>query len=736
MEAAVEQCNVDKKYFDIQKKEIFLDNDRLLEHIICQDVMNIVMHADSVPVNVLPTNNNYLVHDNIEIKRVEQENDHLFELLLSQDIVHIYNENLVLKAELAKMEHMVEKKVFDEVVLRCSRLENQSKNVVEKDATPNNAKVIAPGMFKLDLKPLSPKELVKHARALKPLDSDLDSACKYAKRIQEVLVYVTATCPSLTKPREKLVAITPLNKNKKFRFAKPATSSSNTQKQVDSHKTQDSNKPMLPSTGMKSSTSASKSQPLGNTKKNKISRTTSSNQKNKVEDHPRSIKSSSNKMNRVIEPVCNANVKHSMLNANSELIYATCNKCMFDAIHDVCVLDVVNDVNVCQKFTIDGNRCPLTRITSTNVVPPKNPLTTKLTKKTTPRRNNPEMLKDVTNISSSRQFCDSDLEVAFCKHTCYIRDLEGVDLLKGSRGSNLYTLSLEDMILSSSICLLSKASKTKSWLYHLQTKDHPLDNVIGNPSRPVSTRHQLQTEVMFCYFDAFLTSVEPKNYKEALKESCWIEAMQEELNEFEQLEVWELVDRLDHVMIITLKWIFKVKLDEVGGVLKNKARLVARGYRQEEGIDFEESFEPVARLEATRIYCICRSQEHDSLSNGCQGCVLKRHTTSRGLWKAVDPTRYRGMIGSFMYLTSNRPDLVFAVCMCARYQAKPTKKHLHAVKRIFQYLRGTINIGMWSSKDSCIALTTFADADHAGCQDTRRSTSGSMQLLGDRLVSW
>ncbi|GJT43720.1 hypothetical protein Tco_0952435 [Tanacetum coccineum] len=89
--------------------------------------------------------------------------------------------------------------------------------------------------------------------------------------------------------------------------------------------------------------------------------------------------------------------------------------------------------------------------------------------------------------------------------------------------------------------------------------------------------------------------------------------------------------------------------------------------------------------------------------------------------KSVDPTRYRGMIGTLMYLTSSRPDLVFVVCMCARYQAKPTKKHLHAVKRIFRYLRGTINIGLWYSKDSCIALTAFADADHAGCQDTRKN---------------
>ncbi|GJU56175.1 integrase, catalytic region, zinc finger, CCHC-type containing protein [Tanacetum coccineum] len=123
-----------------------------------------------------------------------------------------------------------------------------------------------------------------------------------------------------------------------------------------------------------------------------------------------------------------------------------------------------------------------------------------------------------------------------------------------------------------------------------QTKDHPIDNVIGDPSRPVSTRHQLQTKALFCYFDAFLSSVEPKSYKEALTESCWIEAMKEELNEFERIEVWELVPRPNRVMIITWKWIYKVKLDELGGVLKNKSRLVARGYRQEEGIDFEEYF--------------------------------------------------------------------------------------------------------------------------------------------------
>ncbi|GJX24665.1 retrovirus-related pol polyprotein from transposon TNT 1-94 [Tanacetum coccineum] len=134
------------------------------------------------------------------------------------------------------------------------------------------------------------------------------------------------------------------------------------------------------------------------------------------------------------------------------------------------------------------------------------------------------------------------------------------------------------------------------------TKDHPLDNIIGELERPISTRLQLHEQALFCYYDAFLSSVEPKTYKDALTQSCWIEAMQEELNEFERLEVWELVPRPDKVMVITLKWIYKVKLDEMGGIMKNKARLVARGYRQEEGINFEESFAPVARLDAIQIF--------------------------------------------------------------------------------------------------------------------------------------
>ncbi|GJR90107.1 uncharacterized mitochondrial protein-like protein [Tanacetum coccineum] len=261
---------------------------------------------------------------------------------------------------------------------------------------------------------------------------------------------------------------------------------------------------------------------------------------------------------------------------------------------------------------------------------------------------------------------------------------------------------------------------------------------------PVSTRLQLHEQALFCYYNAFLTSVKPKTYKDALTQSCWIKAMQEELNEFECLEVWELIPRPNKVMVITLKWIYKVKLDELGGILQNKARLVARGYRQEEEINFEESFAPVTRLEAIRNFLVFAAHMNmvvyqmdvkTAFLNDTP-MVEKSKLDKDKEGKAVDPSHYRCMIGTLLYLTANRPDLQFAICMCARYQARPTEKHLHAVKRIFQYLRGTVNQGLWYPKDSSIALTSFTDADHARCQDTRSSTSGSMQFLGDRLVSW
>nr|GEW98235.1 putative ribonuclease H-like domain-containing protein [Tanacetum cinerariifolium] len=561
------------------------------------------------------------------------------------------------------------------------------------------------------------------------------------------------------------------------------------------------------------------------------------------------------------------------------------------------------------------------------------------------------------NLFSVGKFCYSNLKVAFRQHTCYVRNLEGVDLLTGSRGNNLYMLSLGDMMSSSPICLLSKASKTKSclgfvpnpspstsfvpplrsdWgilfqplLYKLlnpsPSVDLPAPEVIapiakvaapepavstGSPSSttvdkdaPSASNSQTTPETQSPFIsndveeydhgldvahmsnNPFFGIPIPENDSESSSMDVihtvvhtaapnsehitkWTKdqpldniigdlqrpvstPIQEELNEFERLEVWELVPHPDKVMVITLKWIYKVKLDKLGGILKNKDRLVARGYRQEERINFEESFAPVARLEAIQIFLAYDAHKNmlvyqmdvkTTFLNGilweevyvCQpdgfvdqdnpNHVYKLKKALYGLkqapraWydlllkfllsqdffkgtvdltlfirrqgkdqllttifsksqghflnqskyaleslkkygmessdpvdtpmveksklnedregKDIDPTHYRCMVGTLMYLTASRPHLTFAVCVCARYQAKPTEKHLHAIKRIFRYLRRDVNRRLWYPKDSFIALTAFADADHTGCQDTKRSTSGSMQLLGDRLVSW
>nr|GEX36069.1 retrovirus-related Pol polyprotein from transposon TNT 1-94 [Tanacetum cinerariifolium] len=270
----------------------------------------------------------------------------------------------------------------------------------------------------------------------------------------------------------------------------------------------------------------------------------------------------------------------------------------------------------------------------------------------------------VTNANLNRQFCDGGLEVAFRQHTCHIQNIDKVDLIQGSRSTNLYSISLNDMLSASPVCLHTKASSAKSWLWHrrlnhlnfgtlneLAQKDlvrglpllmydkdhlcpscqlgkskkasHPLKtentnvevlsthytwtfvdqyNIIGDVQRPVSTRKQLQTDAMWCFFNEFISHVEPKNYKQALEHSCWIEAMQEEIHEFECLDVWVLIPASNNILIIPLKWIFKIKLDENREVLKNKAWLVAKGYRQEAVINFEESFALVSRLEAIRLF--------------------------------------------------------------------------------------------------------------------------------------
>ncbi|GKC31107.1 retrovirus-related pol polyprotein from transposon TNT 1-94 [Tanacetum coccineum] len=352
------------------------------------------------------------------------------------------------------------------------------------------------------------------------------------------------------------------------------------------------------------------------------------------------------------------------------------------------------------------------------------------------------------------------------------------------------------------------------------SKDHPLENIIGELARPISTRLQLHKQALFCYYDAFLTSVEPKMYKDALTQSCWIEAMQEELNEFERLEVWELVPRPDKV--------------------ENKARLVARGYRQEEGINFEESFYPVARLEAIRIFPVFAahmnmvvyqmdvktaflngnlqeevyvSQPDGFVDPDNPNCVYKLKKALYGFKLApyawydmlssfmisqdfskgsVDPTLFIRKEGKELLLVqvyvddiifaASTPELcdLFAKIMCSKFKmSRMGKISFFLGLQIFQNPRGIfINQSKYTLEslkkygfDSCDPMDTPMPIDltynllytcvpgiklglpkntymrskgsfgileepSIGDYDTRRSTSGSMQFLGDRLVSW
>ncbi|GJW91372.1 ribonuclease H-like domain-containing protein, partial [Tanacetum coccineum] len=445
-------------------------------------------------------------------------------------------------------------------------------------------------------------------------------------------------------------------------------------------------------------------------------------------------------------------------------------------------------------------------------------------------------------------------------------------------------------------------------------QNHPQSHIIGPTTLGVKTRKQLQGtstphQALFsfickqnrtnhkdqqtCLFACFLSQEEPKKITQALQDESWVEAMQEELLQFKLQNVWVLCDLPDGKRVIGTKWVFRNKRDERGTIIRNKARLVAQGYRQEEGVDYDEVFAPVARIEAIRLFLAFASfmgfsvYQMDVKSAFLYGNIteevyvnqppgfvdphhpnkvykvikalyglhqaprawyerlstfLLKHGYRRGAidktlfikrdrkdimlvqvyvddiifgstktsmvkefeelmqkefkmssmgeltfflglqvkqstagifisqdkyvkdilnkfdfrtikpattpieahkalgkdeeGEAVDVHLYRSMIGCLMYLTASRPDIMFAVCLCARFQVTPKVSHMHAVKRIFRYLKHQPKLGLWYPKDSPFHLEAFSDSDYAGDNHDRRSTSGGCQYLGRRLVSW
>nr|GEZ62077.1 hypothetical protein [Tanacetum cinerariifolium] len=334
---------------------------------------------------------------------------------------------------------------------------------------------------------------------------------------------------------------------------------------------------------------------------------------------------------------------------------------------------------------------------------------------------------------------------------------------------------------------------------HRWTKDHLLEQVIGNPSQSVRTRRQLESDSQLCMF-----------------------ALTEELHQFDRLEVWELVDRPLCKNVINMKWLWKNKRDEENTVIRNKSRhmdvkttFLYGPLKEEVYVNQPDGFvdpyhpDKVYRLkkalyglkQALRAGDILLVQIYvdDIIFGSTNPNLLKRfeklmhnkfemsmmgelklflgiqiHQSPRGIFinqakytqeifikhgmtscdsvgtsmatkhldadlsgTLIDQTKYRSMVEALMYLTTSRPDIMHAICYCARYQAKLIEKHLTAVKRIFRYLKDTIHMGLWYPKDTGFKLTTFSDSDHAGCLDSRKSTSGGIQFLGgDKLVSW
>ncbi|GJW59230.1 retrovirus-related pol polyprotein from transposon TNT 1-94 [Tanacetum coccineum] len=422
-----------------------------------------------------------------------------------------------------------------------------------------------------------------------------------------------------------------------------------------------------------------------------------------------------------------------------------------------------------------------------------------------------------------------------------------------------------------------------------ESKSHPLENVIGNLNQRTLRSQAQDKSNFFC----FISTIEPKNINEALKDENWVMAMQEELNQFKTNDVWELVPNPMDMTIIGTKWVYRNKLDENGVVTRNKARLVAQGYNQQEGIDYDETYAPVARLESIRIllayacaldFKLYQMDVKSAFLNGFINeevyvaqppgfidfakpnyvyklrkalyglkqapkawydrlkAFLIKHNYSMGMvdntlftkkkdsniiivqiyvddiifgstcqemcddfakimhdefemsmmgelnfflglqikqlddgiffnqskyikemlkkfgledskpiktpistetkltrdeeGESVDNTKYRGMIGSLLYLTASRPDIMFSVCLCARFQEDPKTSHLEAVKRIFRYIKGTMHLGLWYPKGSGIETIVYADSDHAGDYVDRKSTSGVCTFMGCCLTSW
>ncbi|GJS70037.1 putative ribonuclease H-like domain-containing protein [Tanacetum coccineum] len=488
------------------------------------------------------------------------------------------------------------------------------------------------------------------------------------------------------------------------------------------------------------------------------------------------------------------------------------------------------------------------------------------------------------------------------------------DFIPDQLSSGIFTSSSYDDDFRATLTNLAPAVEVNPVPTKRVNTIHPQSQILGDLASPVMTRSRAQkskfgesafigyiqdqqrtnhTDQLHCLSACFLSQLEPTSIAKALEDPDWVDAMQEEMQQFINQQVWKLVPLPVGKHAIGTKWILKNKRDARGIVVRNKARLVAQGHRQEEGIDYDEVFAPVARIEAIRLFLAFASYmgflvyQLDVKSAFLYGEIeeevyvtqpkgfedpyfpkhvyrvvkalyglhqaprawyarlstfLLQHNYRRGTidktlfikkdsrdiilvqvyvddiifgstnkaWcdefevlmkgefemsamgemtfflglqvkqlpdglfisqdkyvkdmltkfdmesvrtattpyeaaktKLKDETDppvnvhlYRSMIGSLMYLTASRPDIMFAVSACSRHQVTPLTSHLNAVKKIFKYLKGQPKLGLWYPKDSPFQLEAYSDSDYAGSHGDRKSTTGGCQFLGRRLISW
>ncbi|GJY78122.1 retrovirus-related pol polyprotein from transposon TNT 1-94 [Tanacetum coccineum] len=838
--------------------------------------------------------------------------------------------------EISDLNASLQEKVLVITTLKDDLRKLKGKALVDNDVTKHPSD---PEMLKIDVEPITPKllnkqtahsayikhtqeeatvlrDLVEHVKSKYPLDQSLESACRYAKLIQELLTHISKTCPSINNTDGKIVAVTPKNKDKRVRFTEPVTSSGNTITKTTSTSNLVSNKPMLSSTGVKPST-----------------RKPTALEKETPKPVVTLVYSRKPRKSKTNVPISKSKVVQIVL----WYLDSGCSKHMTE--------DRSQLTNFVNKFlgTVKFKNDHVAKILGYGDY--------QIGNVTISRVYYMEGLGH--NLFSVGQFCDSNLEVAFRQHTCFIRNLEGVDLLTGSQGNNLYTLSLGDVMASSPICLLSKASKTKSWLWHrrlshlnfgainhlarhglvrglpklkfekdhlcsacamgkskkkshtpksedtnqeklyllhmdlcgpmrvasvngkkyilvivddysrftwvkfLRSKDEALDFIIKFlkmiqvrlkvPVRRIKTDNgtEFVNQTLREYYEkvgiSHETSVARSPQQNGVVERrnrtlieaartmliyakaplfLWAEAVATAFTPKDDIgnllvmhplkkhfefttEYRGIIERQFHVdLMMLMRWLLNNSSSERAlleyscnyqfgtranpppfnhcfvttsrsdwryivstsccdelltpppsvDLLALKSLLQLMKYMQIMGNDpyfgipisrsssdqssSTDSYHTItqfhhkATIHEQALFCstMLSSAAVELIHIRCFGLTLARSKQSKKRLnefkrlmdtpivekskldedkegKAVDPSHYHGMIGTLLFLTASRPDLQFSICMCARYKARPTEKHLHAVKKIFRYLKGTVNRVISSTEAEYIAMS-------------------------------